>query len=78
MACSPLLLAVTIFAMVSLFANKQFMELPEESPLMQWARLCLNAIFLAIVYLCIHVFPLSCIYTESEDTLHYRDADALE
>ena len=37
----------------------------QDEALNEWARLSLNTLFIAKVYLCVHLFPLSCIYYDS-------------
>ena len=65
--CLPLHIAVIIFALVSFLANSDLMsDLDQhDEALYEWARLSLNSLFIAGVYLCVHLFPLSCIYFDS-------------
>jgi len=64
--CFPLQTAVIIFIFVSILANKEVLTMHEpDEPLSQWMRLSMNTLFIAFVYMCVHVFPLSCIYYES-------------
>ena len=71
----PLHLASIVFTSVSLMANNELLdfESQHDETLQEWAHLCLNSLLIAGVYMCVHLFPLNCIYKDSQ--LELEDSD---
>ena len=73
--CAPIFLFVTLYALICFLINKDLLALyePEDESLFDWARMSLNTILVALSYMCMHIFPLSCVYLDSRETLQNED-----
>ena len=46
--------------------NDYIRELDESNPLRQWYRITANLLFLSLAYQLVNIFPMTCIYIESQ------------